>query len=270
MTTSPDQPSSTGRYDGATTSKPLPFEDPSIDALSRAARDELALHWSLRAASEWRVGKAFAFVTDTLVAAGAPTALIDLARRAVDDERRHRELARAVAARYAGHDVDDVPEWPLEVPEHKGASVAFRRTLHVVGQCALNETFASAVLERALAQATSDLAHAAIRELLADEVDHARIGWGYLASRPSSEKALLTPWLVPMVAANVRMWRAADRHAPSDASLIAHGAISPDLVDEALAIALRDLVLPGFAHVGVDTTPLVAWVDDGAWQTAPR
>jgi hypothetical protein len=260
----------TTRYEGALTMRPLPFDDPEIDALSPELRAEVALHWQTRAASERRVGLAFAFVKDTLRDAGAPETLISLATRAVDDERRHTELARQVASRYAGHDVGDPPTLPLQVPEHRGASVAFKRTLHVIGQCALNETFASAVLESALHGTTAKLAHAAVRELLADEIDHARIGWGYLASRSSSEKAQLTPWLVPMVQANVNMWRAADRATPSDESMVRHGAISPKLVDDALVVAIRDLVIPGFKHVGVDTRTLEKWAADGMWNAAAR
>ena len=97
----------TTRYEGALTMRPLPFDDPEIDALSPELRAEVALHWQTRAASERRVGLAFAFVKDTLRDAGAPDTLISLATRAVDDERRHTELARQVASRYAGHDVGD-------------------------------------------------------------------------------------------------------------------------------------------------------------------
>lgn len=253
-----------GRWHGRITSRPLPDSDPSVDALPPAAREELAEHWLARAASERRVEAAFEVVRDALREAGAPAPLLALAERAIDDERRHTRLAHRVAERFAGRSLDEPARLPLVVPEHRGASPEVRRALHVLGHCAVNETFASAVLEAALAASEGALARAALRELLADEIDHARIGWGYLASLDAETRAALEPWLPSVLRANLRSWRLADRAYPSDPALVAQGALTEPLIASALLVALRTLVLPGLRHVGICIDSLVAWVEQGA------
>jgi len=243
---------SEGRWNGALTQRPLP-EDAALDELSPAARAELAEHWLLRGASERRVADAFVVIREALRARDAEAPLLALAERAIDDELRHTEICRVVASKFAGAEQPSPALLVLSVPEHAGASPALRQSLHIVGHCALNETLASSVLEAALEVTTGTLAKAALRELLSDEVDHARIGWGYLSSLHARERAQLASWLPGLVRANLRMWRDASRLEPSDATLVQHGALSRELVERALRSGLRDLVLPGFEQLGVAT-----------------
>ena len=252
-----------GRWAGKLTSRPLP-DDPSVDELPAADRAVLSSVWLGRAASERRVGDAFVVVREALRALGADTALIELADRAVDDEMRHTELSRAVASRYAGRDLESPPLLALAVPKHRGADDRLRHVLHVVGQCSLNETIASAFLEATLADATAPLATAALRELLSDEVDHARMGWALLASVDTETRRAVESWLPSMCVANLRMWREAPRTYADDDRLAAHGAPRAAVVEEAFAMAFRDLVIPGFESLGMNVTKVREWLDAGA------
>ena len=128
---------------------------------------------------------------------------------------------RVVASRFAGRELAEPARLILDVPKHEGASPALRQSLHVFGQCALNETTASAFLETCLAESKVPLAHVALRELLSDEIDHARIGWAHLASLDAPSRAAVTPWLMPMMAANLSMWR--DSGAPPKPSVLLSG-----------------------------------------------
>jgi hypothetical protein len=253
-----------GRHGGRLTARPLPEVDASLDALTAHERDELARHWLARAASERRVADAFEVIRDVLREAGAGAELVELADRAVDDEMRHTEIARLVASRIAGRELAAPSPLPLVVPAHREASPELRRALHVVGHCAFNETFASAVLEAALAATTGTLAAAALRELLSDEIDHARIGWGYLATTDRPTRAAIARWLPRLARENLREWRAADRAYPTDPRLTAQGALSRDLLEGALLAALRGLILPGLRHLGLATDELERWVELGA------
>lgn len=67
-----------------------------------------------------------------------------------------------------------------------------------------------------------------------------------------------------MAIANLRMWRDAPRQYPDDARLAAHGAPSASVVEEALLMAFRDLIVPGFDELGVSTTETRAWLESGA------
>jgi hypothetical protein len=213
------------------------------------------------------VGDSFAVIRDALAEHGGQQALVDLATRAVDDEVRHAELSRVVASRFAGRELEALPRLPAFVPEHPQASPALRRTLWVVGQCCLNETIASAVLEASLEASTGALACAALRELLSDEIDHARIGWGHVAALDAETRAALAPWLYNLTRSNVRTWRTTPRDYPPAAItplLVAHGALSAELLEGAILTALRELVIPGFAQVGLSTDRIARWVEDGA------
>lgn len=252
-----------GRWAGAVTSRPLP-EDGTVADLSPTQRGVLADVWRGRAASERRVSESFTVVRDALVSLEAPRELVLLATRAIDDEMRHAELSRLVASRYALGAIDPPPRLVLELPLHTGAGERLRHILHVVGQCAFNETIASVFLEAAIAEATAPLARAALRELLSDEIDHARIGWALLATLDASTREEVERWLPTMAMANLRMWRDAHRTYADDASLAAHGAPCVASVERALLLAFRDLILPGFAHLGIGTAKIATWLEAGA------
>jgi hypothetical protein len=85
-----------------------------------------------------------------------------------------------------------------------------------------------------------------------DEIDHARIGWGYLAAPAVTEsvRSVLGAWLPRLVEIVREAWmRRADdlpRTIPAGHGCIG-GAELPEVIDR----ALTELVLPGFAHVGV-------------------
>lgn len=262
------QPSTVGRWGGRLTAHELPERDESLDLLSPAHRRELAEHWLERAASERRVADSFKVIRDTLKEAGADAALIALAARAVDDEYRHAEIARRVASRFAGEELPAPARLPFSAPEHRGASPELKRVLWVVGQCCLNETFASAVLEASLQVSKGALARAALRELLSDEIDHARIGWAFLAGRSAEERAQVAARMVSLTRANVAMWRDTPRAYPSDGELLAQGALSRELIESAVLAAVRDLVIPGFSQLGMPTRALERWLAAGASTSA--
>lgn len=246
------------------TSRPLPLSDPEVDQLAPEQRDELAEVWLARAASERRVSDAFVAVRFALERLESSPQLLSLAARAVDDELRHAELCRVVASRFAGRELAEPERLSLAIPQHRGATDDLLPSLHVIGHAALNETFASAFLEVCLEFAKAPLARAAVRELLSDEIDHARIGWAHLAESSAARRKSLAPWLFSLAHANLKMWRDTPRAYPADAALHRHGAPPAEAVERALVGAVRDLVIPGFASLGLPTGPLATWAARGA------
>jgi len=253
-----------GRWGGRLTGRPLPVSDSEVDALDDASRRELVLVWLGRTAAERRVADAFEVIRDALVELRAPDELVKLATRAVDDEYRHEELSRTVASRFAGRELDAPPRLTLVVPEHPGADGELLHTLHVLGHCAMNETFASAFLETSLVFAKAPLARAAIQELLSDEIDHARLGWALLGTLDGKRREQVSPWVFPMVRANLKMWRDTPRPYSTEPVIHRHGAPPADAVEAALRAAISDLMIPGFERFGLATAELRAWLDDGA------
>jgi len=252
------------RWSGRLTSRPLPEHDSALEALTDEQRAQLVAVWLSRAASERRVADAFEVIHGALLAARSDPALVALAARAIDDEHRHAELCRVVAARCAGRELEPPARLMLVTPEHRGAPASLVPTLHVLGHCAMNETFASAFLEASLGPAEAPLGRAALRELLSDEVDHARIGWGHLAELSERQRAELVPWLDSLVHANLKMWRDTPRAAATDPALHRHGAPPAQAIELALVGAVRDLIIPGLARFGLSTRALEVWLAGGA------
>jgi hypothetical protein len=255
-------PSPTGRWGGAVTSRPLPEGDLLSDTPT-ATRRELARIWLSQAATELRVAKSFALVHDALQKLGADRGLVQIAARAVDDEHRHHALCRTMAERYLGAPVADTPALPFAPPLHAAAkSDDERRALWVVGQCAFNETFAGAYLSLCLDRAEHPLARAAIRELLSDEIDHARIGWAYLDALDSGTARAVESWLLPLAVCNLREWRAV--RLAEDERLAQHGVPPAGEVERALLDALCGIIVPGLSHVGMNAKPIEDWLRRGA------
>ena len=259
-----------GRWGGRVTHKPLPEQDPAIDALSPAARRKLTGIWLSRAAMERRVADSFTVIAGALRRRGAPSDLVELAERAIDDEYRHTELSRVVASRFAGRELSSPPRLPLEVPAHKGASPQLRDTLHIVGQCVLNETTATAFLETCLAHATGTLARRALKELLSDEIDHGRIGWAHLATTNADTRQSVGRWILPMAYLNLRVWKEESPIEPEHLpELGAHGAPPGEIIHAALVDALRTLIVPGLKKLEVPTGAVERWLDAGAFTDRP-
>lgn len=254
-----------GRWSGRVTRRALP--DIEARGLSSETRAQMAGIWLMQAATESRVARSFEIIGDSLRALRADSGIIRLAGRAVDDEHRHAALCEELAGAYAGRSVGPHVELPHRTPEHRDAPEALRHALYVVGQCALNETFASAYLSAAQVGATEPLAAAALKELTSDEIDHARVGWAFLTDMPESMRPLMSDWLLPLTVCNLREWRGIQL--PEDDSLAAHGVPPQDLARKFLNDALTGVLLPGFRHVGLDTRSLESWVRAGASTDVP-
>ncbi len=252
-----------GRWAGRLTSRPLADVDETIDALTKEERAACVVEWLGRAAAERRASDAFQVIESALASVDADPVLRSLGTRAIDDELRHAEICRLVAERYAGHALEAPKRLSLEAPAHAEAPARLRPALHVIGQCAINETTATAYLEACLASARGPLVRGALRELLSDDVDHARIGWAFLVSLTPEAKRAIEPFLVPMVRAHVRTWRKPSPPRPS-ARLSEHGALDPKAIDEAVVESVRALIVPGLDAVGIESAGLRGWLDAGA------
>jgi hypothetical protein len=231
--------------------RPPPVDDPEIEALGEADRAALAERWGARAANELATSTAFAEIYRGLVALGAPLELLAGAARAVEDELRHAWICHHVATRYAQRDLDAPRVAPTAPPRFQGCNEREARVLHVVLHACLNEGFAVAYLGACLERATAPLAHAAVQELMRDEVEHARLGWAFLAGASPADRALVEQALPELVKHAKRLWLDDDGYPATLPK--GHGCLGLDELGPLVAQALDELVLPGFEHVGVTT-----------------
>jgi len=238
----------------------LPLDDPSVDALDERLRKRLGVQWASRATAELRVAAIFAAVSRDLLAVGADPAVLRVVTRAVSDEVRHADICRLLACRYLGREVP----WPAPrkavMPELAEAPEEIRPTLHVVAMGCINETIATAWLEVSREGATSALARAAIRELMADDVHHARMAWAHLASAevtPAARRAVGV-WMGALLDAAATPWLGRSKDVVEE-GCPEHGVPSLARTRAVVRETVREVVLPGFVRLGVPVDRGEAW-----------
>jgi hypothetical protein len=242
----------------------LPWDDPCIDLLGPLEREKIAAYWQQRARAELKVARAFCELSAGLTDTGVVPEVVELLGVSIQNEHEHAELCWRLARRYADRDLPQpvMPEG-IDFPRLPGAPPHLRPTLHAVGLCCVNESIATVWLEHCLSSTTAPLARAATRLHLADEVLHARAGWAHLASSALSSvrRKEVSRWLLPMLRANVEQWL--DRGTMGlTAEVPAHG-LPPWSDHEKIVLdVVRGVILPGFAHVGLDASEATRWVDE--------
>jgi hypothetical protein len=130
--------------------------------------------------------------------------------------------------------------------------------LHVVEMCCLSETLAVVLFTEMRKRTRNAAAVAAMESLLEDEIDHGRVGWAYLASlgKGAAGFAALARELPALLDRTVgRILDAAQKPEPDDPALEAFAYLGNDSSRALTRGALRDVILPGFDVLGVDTGP---------------
>lgn len=209
----------------------------------------MAAAWEGRAKSEAGAVNVFEHIARALELIESPVAVVRLARRAIADERRHIEIGRRVASAYRGVELPQPRRRTVRAPVYRGAGRRVQALLRVVAQCCLNETTACAYARYALSIATAPLVRAALREIVADEIDHARIGWAALAAAPAELRNEAAMWLPPVIESHLAGWHKVMVEWP--APLRAHGMPSRRDAVRVVDRTLANLIVPGLIALGV-------------------
>jgi hypothetical protein len=227
----------------------LETEDPAMDALTAEERRKVGDVWLHRAQGEMTAAVAFSDLARDLFLEPAAPSVRWLVVRAAADEMQHAELCRRVASRYLGTSAP-LPEPRRYEPAAFGdCPESLNRTLRVVLQTCLSEAIGSAMLKTLLDEATSSVVRSALRELLKDEIDHARIGYAHLASGlvSANHKEHVRRAIPTLVDLTRRTWLVSDGLPPDPPR--GHGGLARDAVPALLDDALSNLVLPGLEAV---------------------
>lgn len=225
----------------------LPWNDRSIDLLRDDERRIAASRWAGRADAELQASRCFRYLATTLPKVGVAPELAAIATRATDDEERHAELCHRVACRYAETDLEQPSLRSGNEPTRRDISAEDALTLYVVGVSCFSETMGSAVLEANLTTTTAPLARAVLRQLFADEIHHARLGWSFLAADTSRRDTALR-WLPQLRDEALALWHS-EGDFPSTPGLIAHGCPDWHTVETTARDAVDDIALAGFRYL---------------------
>lgn len=232
-------------------------DDPAIAGLAAADREALAAIWRQRAQSESAVGNVFGQVAGELAASGAPAELVALARGAEADEARHAAICEELAIAY-GHDGAPRPERRVRLRDYDQPTVRLRTALHAIHVCCISETIATAFVEACLGACASPALREIHRDHLGDEIQHARVGWAYVATLTPAEREAVARELPMLLQLQLDAWTTRIGDLP-EAGVPGHGYPPRTELLDAVHGAIRELVLPGFDHVGVDAASARAW-----------
>jgi hypothetical protein len=245
----------------------IPWDD--VPSSLDAGRRRLLGHaWRWRMEQEHLAVGAFSKLALELAAVGCDSVVLSLVTRSASDEVRHADVCRRLAEVHLGEALPARLAGVPRMPDTGDRSAEDAALLHVVEICCLSETFTSVYFTEMLERATHPLAHAVVQSLLRDEIDHGRVGWAYLAAvRQRGGAERLAEDLPALLAATVKPVIDEARAAPEgeDVDIEAHGYLVRDRGAAIYTKALRDVVLPGFETLGVDTEPARAFARAEGW-----
>jgi hypothetical protein len=199
----------------------------------------LAKAWLEDARMEHASIASFARFALDLLAFGAPAELVEAAQRAMGDEIRHARLCFSIAAAYS-----KTPLGPGPIPlDGVRPSIALAEAAAAaVREGCIGETVAALMLEQQAQSARSPALRAILRELAADEANHAELAWKFVR------------WALMSGGSHVRAAvEAAFRHAalpgstggePDACAWRAHGRLARGDIEGIGAAALREVIAP--------------------------
>jgi hypothetical protein len=132
----------------------------------------------------------------------------------------------------------------------------------MVSVCCVAETMNAALLTRCLEIAKDEEIRVTLRELLKDEVRHARVGWAHIAAERAAGRGEFLRDVLPLILeASVEPGFLAGSHAPPwDDSLYDYGELPHSELVSLYCETLEQVVFRGLDAMGVDTSQGRAWV----------
>jgi hypothetical protein len=228
-----------------------------LDRRARAARV-----WQTRQRFELVAAARFASLARRLEQEGASAPLLALARRAIADEQRHAARCAELAHHFGAPRLSAMPtpEAPRLGPK---ATAKVTLLYELVAMSCITETLSTTLLGALVEQAEPGRPKDVMREILRDEVWHARLGWAYLAEvRCDGAQRLIAAYLPAMLAATVsdELFDAAEEP-PEVQALIGVGQLPRPLRREIFAATVREVIFPGLARFGVDPRAGERWLE---------
>jgi hypothetical protein len=217
--------------------------------------------WAFRARVENDAARRFARLANTLAGFDSTSPVIELFRRAAEDELRHAQLCSQLSAAY-GCPQQGTPDAP---PGIVPAELRPRQALlyEVVAACCITETESVATLTTLLAERGEPRVHSVLHEIAKDEVVHGQMGWAHLAREAArSDVSFLSAWIPAMLAGTVDQALFDDlANEENSEALLRHGVLPHAQKREVFCRALLDVVLPGLERFGVDGSPARDWLE---------
>jgi hypothetical protein len=153
----------------------------------------------------------------------------------------------------------------VEVPEIAPTAFNARQALtyDLVSACCVTETESAGVLTTLLSADPDPEVRAVLHQIARDEVDHARLGWAWLAHVSGTDAlSYLAPTLPSMLSGTVpdSLFQPAARPEQESAQLLWCGVLPHTQKRSVFVRMLREVVFPGLANFAIDVAPAEAWL----------
>jgi len=231
-------------------------EDEYLNTAPYAIRRKVAAIWAMRAGLELAVSAGYAIIIRELLETGAAQPVLETCCDAVRDEVAHAQLCLDLAQRIDGEARPFPAPASLHVPTYPGVRPgALQTALHLVAMSCLNETIACVRLLEAIQLTRSSSAERALRRILSDEIVHARAGYAHLASSyvDSEMKLAIREHLPTLIQASITSLIDENSTIPTE-EFSAFGLPSVAIARAHADKAIREIVMPGFAQLGILTS----------------
>ncbi len=220
---------------------------------------EACARWRKRMVDEYTSTTVFSALVAQLVEANATLDASAVALRMAQDEFRHAEVCGQVAVAMGGSASARRETAVRPIAAHPGCEPE-ERALRNVLVTSVSEMYSAAFFVASLDRMTDPYLRAVTRELLADEVLHARFGFYYLqgcadwlAARPDV-RASVTRYLRLAFAVCEREFVREPTSRPPGADADALGLVTSEVAREVFMDTMGGAVAPALEHFGLDAT----------------
>jgi hypothetical protein len=217
--------------------------------LSPNDRAVLAAYWRGRGNGEMGAEIAFRQVREDMETLGAPAALLAIAERAIKDECKHGHWGRDFALRFGGTDTSEPVASRTRLLEFPRASSRDNRVLRIAF-CCFNETVGCHVLQEVRPRMVLPELRDNNQQHLADEVQHARVGWGFLSTLGLGDRSLIHRYR-KILLRMVQMACCEGGERPELDHLVPYGYFTPEVLRAGYERAIAEVIDPGLAHLAI-------------------
>lgn len=226
-----------------------------------AVTRKAAVVWAHRATEELGAAARFDRLAESAKREGAEPIVVELARRAGDDERRHHGRCVELVEHFGGRWT--APARITAPPVRSGLGNARADLLYeLVAMSCVTETLSAALLMEMRAAAVDDRVRDVVHEVLVDEVDHSRLGWAHLAAEARGCSVGFIGDRLPGVLAHTVAEELFGFGEDASPDLDGLGALSKVRRKAVFASTMLDVVFPGLRRFGIDTDAGQRWLDE--------
>lgn len=150
-----------------------------LPALTEEERAMAARTWRARMVNEHISAQVFASLVPQLMRAAVPPRIIARLPACISDELRHAEQCAGVVLALGHVPVAPLPEIQA-VPDHADVGPLEAAVRNVLSVGCLSETVAVSIIRAEQAELAGTALGRVLDSILADEIAHARFGWGFL------------------------------------------------------------------------------------------